>query len=650
MRVAGLFRLFVLIFPLIFCGCLKPDKKKSGAPVPYQLNFSEGSQSVPETVGTVTIIITLAKAVSRTLTIPYSVSGTADSGDHNLQPGGITLGAGKTAVALSFDVVSDSVDEGDETIIITLSPPSGIILGGTNVHTITILGQDSTEPDLTVLDSIPDPFSFNDQANLGTSATVTSNTVTLSGFNQSVTASVSGQGSPSLLINGSSVGSSGTVNSGNTIAVRLTSSASVGVTFSATVTISGVSDTFSASTMAADTTPNSFTLNSQNGNTAGTQAVSNTVTISGINAAVTATVSGSGSPSIIKNGTVSGSSVSFSNGDTLALQMTASTGASASATSTVSIGGVSVNFQVTTSSATNGIPSEKFRLMVREDPSSTVVIGWNSISGSVGGRKVYYDTVDRGTDITTYGSSKTADTSNTAYGMNNAFVRLTGLSANTAHYFVVADSNGFSRRYWFKTLPNVPTERLSIIAGGDSRNNRTPRQNANKLVAKLRPHAVLFGGDYTEAGNSTTQWQDWLDDWQLTIASDGRMFPFLGVQGNHENPDPAALQNLFDIVTNNYYALNLGGSLVRVYALNSEISQSGTQATWLEDDLISNIDKTWKFAFYHRPMRPHHAAKTPNNTAYNSWASLFYNYRVNLVIESDAHVVKSTYPVRPYSG
>ncbi|MEL6534599.1 MAG: Ig-like domain-containing protein [Bacteroidota bacterium] len=56
---------------------------------------------------------------------------------------------------------------------------------------------------------------------------------------------------------------------------------------------------------------------------------------------------------------------------------------------------------------------------------------------------------------------------------------------------------------------------------------------------------------------------------------------------------------------------------------------------------------TWKIAQYHKPMRPHVSSKSEGNNQYNNWASLFYNYGVKLVVECDAHTVKSTWPVRP---
>lgn len=291
--------------------------------------------------------------------------------------------------------------------------------------------------------------------------------------------------------------------------------------------------------------------------------------------------------------------------------------------------------------------TDKYRLTLRDDPSTTVVIGWNQVSGS--DAVVYYGPVDQGTNWNAYPHSKTVDRSVYYKGMNNRFARLTGLQPNTAYYFVVRDGSGTSQRFWFKTLPNNPSERLSVIAGGDSRNNRTPRQNANKLVAKLRPHVVLFGGDMTNT-STNSEWADWFDDWQYTIASDGRMFPVITARGNHESGN-SDISNLFDVPTSTiYYALNLGGTLVRAYTLNSETSIAGTQTNWLSGDLAANTNVTWKIAQYHRPMRPHNSYKSEGNDQYNNWAPLFQQYKVNLVVESDAHTVKTTWPLVPSTG
>ncbi len=288
--------------------------------------------------------------------------------------------------------------------------------------------------------------------------------------------------------------------------------------------------------------------------------------------------------------------------------------------------------------------TDKYRCIIRDDPSTTMCIAWNQASGS--NPILYYDEIDFGTDYNSYSRSEKPVKSVVAKGLNNKFVRLTNLMPNTQYFFVIKDSEGVSRRFYFKTIPDHQYERLSIVAGGDSRNNRRARKSANTLVAKLKPHVVLFGGDMT-GGDNSKQWPQWMDDWQLTIASDGRMTPIVAARGNHEYSNKTLL-DLFDAPNANvYYGLNFGGNLLRSYTLNSLISAGGEQASWLESDLQNNQDVIWKFAQYHYPIRPHTARKRNRENLRSSWATLFDQYKVNLVVECDGHVVKSTWPIRP---
>src|SRR5690606_37521319 len=127
--------------------------------------------------------------------------------------------------------------------------------------------------------------------------------------------------------------------------------------------------------------------------------------------------------------------------------------------------------------------------------------------------------------------------------------------------------------------------------------------------------AVVFGGDMTDSG-SNTQWHEWFEDWELTIADDGRVTPLIAARGNHERTNDD-LRNLFDTPANVYYAVSIGGSLLRIYTLNSESSMGGNQADWLESDLASSTNYRWRIAPYHRPMRPHTTSKSDNTGAYS---------------------------------
>lgn len=289
--------------------------------------------------------------------------------------------------------------------------------------------------------------------------------------------------------------------------------------------------------------------------------------------------------------------------------------------------------------------TEKYRLVYRTDPSTSIVVQWVQASGS--NPIVYYDVVDHGTNWSAYAFQHGVDRTESYKGMTHKFSRLTGLQPNTNYYFVIKDSDGTSSRFWFKTLPNNSNTPLSVIAGGDSRTNPQARQNANLLVSKIRPHFIMFGGDMTDL-NLNNEWQEWFDDWQLTTSSDGRMYPLIPTRGNHEwsNDD---ISKMFDVIDPNaIYALNVGGDMARIYTLNTEYAISGNQSSWLLNDLQQNYQTTeWRLAQYHKPMRPHVSGKSEGNDQYANWAQPFYDFNMNLVVECDAHTVKSTWPVKP---
>ncbi|MEL7123645.1 MAG: metallophosphoesterase family protein, partial [Bacteroidota bacterium] len=253
----------------------------------------------------------------------------------------------------------------------------------------------------------------------------------------------------------------------------------------------------------------------------------------------------------------------------------------------------------------------RYRIMWRDDPSTSMVIGWDQYSGN--GAIVYYDTKSHGRTPTAYRFKNKVDKAHAAKGMNNRYARLSNLQPNTVYYFVIKDSEGVSPVFSFQTIPDIPTEKLSIIAGGDSRNHRAARCLANSLVGKLRPHFIIFDGDMTN-NDSARDWQMWLDDWQQTISPDGRLFPIVVAQGNHEQ-SPQSLIDIFDLKASKaYYGLNFGGTLLRLYTLNSEMAPNGDQLDWLANDLHQNRKIfTWTFAQYHRAIRPHTLDKKPMN-------------------------------------
>ncbi len=290
----------------------------------------------------------------------------------------------------------------------------------------------------------------------------------------------------------------------------------------------------------------------------------------------------------------------------------------------------------------NSSNTSLFRLVWLENPTSKATIGWSQPSND--SAILYYGTVDHGRETKKYKHSQKVDRQQNYDDLYQCFVRLENLQADRVYYFCIEDQQGVSPRFQFQTAPSNP-ERFTFIAGGDSRNFREPRVHANQLCARLKPLFVAFTGDMINRCNAAS-WKAWLSDWQHTVSEDGSLTPIVPHRGNHEIR-PESLPNYFDTNKDSYYAFSIGGDLFRYYALNSEIPAGGDQLKWLEYDLAQSSKKvTHLIAGYHKPMRPHVSAKREGKNPY-TWAPYFYHYGVDLVIESDSHVIKRTYPVRP---
>lgn len=308
--------------------------------------------------------------------------------------------------------------------------------------------------------------------------------------------------------------------------------------------------------------------------------------------------------------------------------------------------------------------TEKYRLSYRDDPATTVVIGWSGASASV-----CYDTIDHGIKWDQYSFQHGADRTTNYMGMNNYFARLTGLKPSKTYYFVVKSAL-VSERFYFKTLTDKWNnhDTICFVVGGDTRtglpteddyqNCRLYRNDGNRLVAAIRPDFVAFGGDfvYQLPGIYTNEqdYKDWLDDWQHTKTYDGQLFPLAISFGNHEIGKD--VYNLFDIPNeDDYYALNFGGNLFRLYCLSSEVDACDyvPQRNWLDNDLLihsfNDYQPYWKIAQYHTPMHNNSTTATDasRQDMIDCWAPRFRTYKVNLAFENHAHFVKYTWPIVP---
>ncbi|MCW9000453.1 MAG: BspA family leucine-rich repeat surface protein [Kangiellaceae bacterium] len=200
-------------------------------------------------------------------------------------------------------------------------------------------GSSAPPPDLT-----PNSFSFAEVADVELSTVIESDPVTISGIDDSVTVSITGG---EFSINGGSFTSSaGTINNGQTIALRITSSDSFSTSVDASVTVGGVSGTFRVTTLAEDLTPDAFSFEPQTNVGLSTSIESNLITVAGVNS--TTPVSIVGGEYSISGADFVNTAGSVQSGDTVAVRLISSSEYVTQTELTLTIGTESEVFQVTT--------------------------------------------------------------------------------------------------------------------------------------------------------------------------------------------------------------------------------------------------------------------------------------------------------------
>ena len=110
------------------------------------VDFNQTSSSQAESLSSKALTVDLSAASSNNVTVDYAVTGTATGSgtDYTLANGTLTINAGSTSSIITIgSIVDDSLDEANETVIVTLSNPSNATLGSDKVHTFTITDNDN---------------------------------------------------------------------------------------------------------------------------------------------------------------------------------------------------------------------------------------------------------------------------------------------------------------------------------------------------------------------------------------------------------------------------------------------------------------------------------------------------------------------------
>ena len=119
-----------------------------------EASFASASQRAGEGAGTRNVTVNLVPAAPTDLTLSYTVGGTATAGsDYTALSGSVEISSGDTTVTIPVAILDDSDEEGEETVVLTLTGGGGWRVGGEgylvkgpSTHTLTIAGSDGGSP------------------------------------------------------------------------------------------------------------------------------------------------------------------------------------------------------------------------------------------------------------------------------------------------------------------------------------------------------------------------------------------------------------------------------------------------------------------------------------------------------------------------
>ncbi|HWT77779.1 MAG TPA: Calx-beta domain-containing protein, partial [Candidatus Methylomirabilis sp.] len=108
------------------------------------VDFVDSSSSGDEGTGPARLAVALTEVSGAPVKVAYAVTGgTAAEGKNYVVKGStLTFAPGETLKSIEIDIRHDGLNTGDRTIEVSLKNPTGAVLGGSAVHTYTIIDKD----------------------------------------------------------------------------------------------------------------------------------------------------------------------------------------------------------------------------------------------------------------------------------------------------------------------------------------------------------------------------------------------------------------------------------------------------------------------------------------------------------------------------
>jgi hypothetical protein len=305
----------------------------------------------------------------------------------------------------------------------------------------------------------------------------------------------------------------------------------------------------------------------------------------------------------------------------------------------------SCNRSIGDANAASDVPIHIHLTWQNSDMSTSITVTWQT-TNATSGDAVKYDNASRNGDPPSYAHS--------AIGAHHTYsgatgwihdVELFGLSQNTTYYFVCGGNiGGYSNERKFKTAP-TNFSHLRFVAGGDSRDNPTERDRVSNAMRQFNPSFVLYVGDAVASGSSQSLWDGWFASMDsIWVDSNDYTIPIIPCLGNHE-ANATNWYKQFALPGNEqWYSLDWGNN-VHIIVLNTETTLSGSQKTWLHNDLEAHKNVPWKFAMFHEPAFSSGSSHGSDTGVQQYWVPEFDKYHVNIIFAGHDHDYERSKPI-----
>jgi hypothetical protein len=266
------------------------------------------------------------------------------------------------------------------------------------------------------------------------------------------------------------------------------------------------------------------------------------------------------------------------------------------------------------------------------NPLNGVTISWRSKGTSDKIRWGYTNQFEKGV--------RPAETDSDYVGGSNKHEYVfESLFPSSIIYYRLYDSSdsSWTKFKTFKTARDPLNNHLKFTAGGDSRTNVNDWGIVSGAIEVC--DFSLYLGDLTASGVLDQAWEDWYS-YGYKFIPDNLIFFTRGGHDIGDNYD----NNIVNPGNGRYYSFEFGNSVFIALDVPG-VETWGEQVIFLEDVLIDNQDKTWKFVFFHAPFFTSQVHAGEMDTLRSTWWKIMDDYGVDFVLNGHEHSYCRSVPI-----